>query len=188
MANIIYDGRHTRVVLVPQEGKAVDAPMTETTQLIAGGAARSSMRAMSGLEFLRGLMDGSMPAPPFSTTSRITPAELEVGRVVFEGVPHGDFYNPMGTVHGGWIATLIDTAMACAVHSSLKAGEIFTTVEMNITYVRPVQAATGRLRCEGVLLHSGGRVASAEGKVYDAAGNLIAHGSETCLITRAHRT
>ena len=66
--------------------------------------------------------------------------------------------------------------------------DLFTTVEMNVTYVRPVQAATGKLRCVGVLLHSGGRVASAEGKVYDAAGNLIAHGSETCLITRAHRT
>ena len=78
--------------------------------------------------------------------------------------------------------------MACAVHSSLKPGEIFTTVEMNITYVRPVQATTGTLRCEGVLLHSGGRVASAEGKVYDAGGNLIAHGSETCLITRGTGT
>jgi uncharacterized protein (TIGR00369 family) len=166
----------------------VDTRLTEATQLIAGGAARSSMRAMSGLEFLRGLMDGSLPAPAFGATSRITPVEAEAGRVVFEGVPHSDFYNPMGTVHGGWIATLIDTAMACAVHSSLKAGEIFTTVEMNVTYVRPVQQTTGKLRCEGVLLHSGGRVASAEGKVYDAAGNLIAHGSETCLITRARRT
>ena len=161
--------------------------MTETSQLIAVGTARASMRAMSGLEFLRALMDGTLPAPAFSSTSRIKPVEVAEGRVVFEGEPHGDFYNPMGTVHGGWIATLIDTAMACAVHSSLKPGEIFTTVELNITYVRPVQEATGMLRCEGVLLHLGGRVASAEGKVYDAAGNLIAHGSETCLITRAPR-
>lgn len=161
--------------------------MTETSQLIAAGATRASMRAMSGLEFLRGLMDGALPAPASSSTSRIKPVEVAVGQVVFEGEPHGDFYNPMGTVHGGWIATLIDTAMACAVHSSLKPGEIFTTVEMNITYVRPVQAATGTLRCEGALLHSGGRVASAEGKVYDAVGNLIAHGSETCLITRNTR-
>jgi uncharacterized protein (TIGR00369 family) len=161
--------------------------MADTSQLIAGGTARASMRAMSGLEFLRGLMDGTLPAPAFSATSRIKPVAVEAGRVVFEGEPNGDFYNPMGTVHGGWLATLIDTAMACAVHSSLKAGEIFTTVEMNITFVRPVHETTGILRCEGVLLHSGGRVASAEGKVYDAAGNLIAHGSETCLITRANR-
>jgi uncharacterized protein (TIGR00369 family) len=112
---------------------------------------------------------------------------VEEGRVIFEGEPKGDFYNPMGIMHGGWVATLIDTAMACAVHSGLKAGEIFTTASMSVTYVRPVSEATGVLRAEGRLLHSGGRVASAEGKVYDAAGNLIAHGSETCLVTRAGR-
>lgn len=161
--------------------------MTELTNIIAGGAARTSMRTMSGVEFMRGLMDGSLPEPPFAATTGIRPVHVEEGRVVFEGEPRGDFYNPMGTVHGGWIATLLDTVMACAVHSSLKAAEIFTTASMNITYVRPVNAATGLLRAEGVLLHSGGRVASAEGKVYDAAGNLIAHGSETCLVTRASR-
>lgn len=161
--------------------------MTEITQLIAGGAARTSMRAMSGVEFLRALMDGTLPAPPFASTTGIRPVHAEEGRVVFEGEPKADFYNPMGAVHGGWIATLIDTTMACAVHSALKAGEIFTTSSMNITYVRPVNAATGLLRAEGVLVHSGGRVASAEGKVCDAAGNLIAHGSETCLVTRASR-
>ena len=77
------------------------------------------------------------------------PVEVEAGRVVFEGEPHGDFYNPMGTVHGGWIATLIDTAMACAVHSSLKAGEIFTTVEMNVTYVRPGAGDDGQAALRG---------------------------------------
>jgi uncharacterized protein (TIGR00369 family) len=142
---------------------------------------------MSGLEFLRGLMDGTLPAPPFGATSRIRPVEVETGRVVFEGHPNGDFYNPMGVVHGGWVATLLDTAMACAVHSVLKAGETFTTLSMNVTYVRPVAEATGTLRCEGVLLHSGGRIASAEGKVFDASANLIAHGSETCLIMRPSR-
>ena len=76
--------------------------------------------------------------------------------------------------------------MACAVHSTLKAGESFTTLSMNVTYIRPVAEATGTLRCEGILLHSGGRIASAEGKVFDA-GNLIAHGSETCLIMRPSR-
>jgi uncharacterized protein (TIGR00369 family) len=166
---------------------AVDTRVPETSQLIAGGAARSSMRTMSGIEFLRALMDGTLPAPAFAPTSRIRPVDAEVGRVVFEGEPKGDFYNPMGTVHGGWIATLIDTAMACAVHSSLQPGEIFTTLDMSITYVRAVSEATGILRCEGVLLHSGGRVASAEGKVYDSSGRLIAHGSETCLITRVNR-
>jgi uncharacterized protein (TIGR00369 family) len=166
---------------------ALDTQTSETSQLIAAGAARSSMRAMSGVEFLRALIDGSLPAPAFSPTSRIRAVSVEIGRVVFEGEPKGDFYNPMGTVHGGWIATLIDTAMACAVHSSLRPGEIFKTLDMSITFVRPVNEATGILRCEGVLLHSGGRVASAEGKVYDSTGRLVAHGSETCLVTRANR-
>ncbi len=161
--------------------------MTETSPLPAASSARSTARGMTGLAFLRGLMDGTLPPPPFAETSRIRPIEVEEGRVVFKGEPKGDFYNPMGIVHGGWVATLLDTAMACAVHSTLKAGETFTTLSMNVTYVRPVAEATGTLRCEGVLLHSGGRIASADGKLYDGAGNRIAHGSETCLIMRPSR-
>src|SRR5262245_13422446 len=107
-------------------------PMTEVSQFIAAGGARTAMRAMSGVEFLRALMDGTLPPPAFSATSRIKPVLVEEGRVIFEGDPKGDFYNPMGIMHGGWIATLLDTAMACAVHSGLKAGEIFTTASMNV--------------------------------------------------------
>jgi uncharacterized protein (TIGR00369 family) len=161
--------------------------MTDTSPSIADSIVRTSVRALSGVEYLRGLMDGSLPPPAFSATSRIRPVTVEEGRVVFEGEPKGDFYNPMGAVHGGWIATLLDTAMACAVHSALKPGEVFTTIEMKVTFVRPVVESTGMLRCEGVLLHSGGRIASAEGKVYDTSGNLVAHGSETCAIARASR-
>jgi len=161
--------------------------MTDATQLPFASAARSAARAMSGLEFLRGLMDGTVPPPAFSATARIWPVEVGEGRVVFEGEPKCDFYNPMGVIHGGWVATLLDTAMACAAHSALKPGETFTTLSMSITYVRPVVETTGRLRCAGVLLHSGGRIASAEGKVYDISNDLIAHGSETCLIMRASR-
>ncbi len=161
--------------------------MNDTPRLPASADARSAVRSLSGLEFLRGLIDGTLPAPPFAPTTRIRPIEVAEGRVVFYGEPNGDFYNPMGVVHGGWIAMLLDTAMACAVHSALKAGEALTTLSMNITYVRPVSEQMGRLRCEGVLLHSGGRIATAEGKVYDDAGNLLAHGSETCLIIRAGR-
>lgn len=161
--------------------------MNETSRSPASSAARSAARSLSGLEFLRGLRDGALPAPPFAATCRIWPIEAVEGRVAFEGEPNGDFYNPMGVVHGGWIAALLDTAMACAVHSVLKPGETFTTTSMNIAFVRPVNEELGRLRCEGVLLQSGGRIASAEGKVYDKVGNLVAHGSETCLIMRAGR-
>jgi uncharacterized protein (TIGR00369 family) len=161
--------------------------MNETTRMPNSAEARSAARALSGVEFLRSLMDGTLPAPPFAPTCRIWPVEVAEGRVVFEGEPNREFYNPLGVVHGGWIATLLDTGMACAVHSALKPGESFTTTSMNVTFVRPVTDQIARVRCEGIVLHSGGRVATAEGKIYDAEGNLIAHGSETCLVIRAGR-
>ncbi len=138
--------------------------------------------AMSGLDFLVALRDGALIAPPFSRATGILPKEIEIGRIVFEGTPTEQFYNPMGTVHGGWIATLLDTAMACAIQSMLPAGQSYTTLELKTNFVRPVFASTGVLRCEGVVLSLGGRIASSEGKVFDKEGNLVAHGTETCLV------
>lgn len=140
---------------------------------------------LSGLEFLRGLMDGTLPAPPFAEVSDLWPVEVEQGRVVFEALPSKRFYNPMGLVHGGWLALLLDTAMGSAVHSTLSAGQGYTTVEMKTTFVKAVREATGKLRCEGTLLHGGSRIASSEGKVFNSAGDLVAHGSETCLVFSA---
>jgi uncharacterized protein (TIGR00369 family) len=137
----------------------------------------------SGVQFLRGLLEGTHPAPPFSEVAEVWPISVEVGRVVFEASPSARFYNPMGLVHGGWLALLLDTAMGCAVHSTLEPGQIYTTVEMKTAFVRPVREATGTLRCEGALLHAGSRIASSDGKVFDGAGRLVAHGSETCLIS-----
>ncbi len=138
--------------------------------------------SMTGLDFLVALRDGSLVRPPFSETTGIRPVEIALGRVVFEGAPSERFYNPMGTIHGGWIAALLDTAMACAIQSMLPVGQSYTTLEMKTTFARPVFEATGTLRCEGVVLSMGGRVGSSEGKVFDRQGNLVAHGSETCLI------
>jgi uncharacterized protein (TIGR00369 family) len=137
---------------------------------------------MSGIEFLRGMLDATYPAPPVAEVTEIWPIFVEPGRVAFEAMPTARFYNPMGAVHGGWIATLLDTAMGCAVHSILKAGQAFATIEMKTVFVKPVFEKTGNLRCEATLLHAGSRIASSEGKIVDSAGNLIAHGSETCLI------
>jgi uncharacterized protein (TIGR00369 family) len=142
---------------------------------------------MSGLDFLRGLNDASLPAPPFAEVTGLWPVSVELGRVVFEADPSARFYNPMGLVHGGWLALLLDTVMGCAVHSTLKPGQTFTTIEMKTTFVRPVRENTGRLRCEGTLLHAGNRVASSDGKIFDTAGRLVAHGSESCLISTPAR-
>jgi uncharacterized protein (TIGR00369 family) len=140
---------------------------------------------MTGLDFLRGLLDATLPAPPFAEVSDVWPVSVEKGRIVFEAKPSARFYNPMGLVHGGWLALLLDTAMGCAVHSTLEAGQGFTTIDLTTSFVRAVRESTGTLRCEGVLLHGGNRVASAEGKIFDSAGRLVAHGSETCLVTTA---
>jgi uncharacterized protein (TIGR00369 family) len=137
---------------------------------------------LAGLDFLKGLREGVHPAPPFAAATDIWMAAVESGRVVFEASPSSRFYNPLGTVHGGWISTLLDSAMGCAVHSVLRPGLAYTTVDMTITFVRPVFEKTGKLRCEGKIIHVGGRIATAEGRVLDQAGTLIAHGSETCMV------
>jgi uncharacterized protein (TIGR00369 family) len=139
--------------------------------------------SLCGVDFLRGIMDGLYPAPPFSEVADVWPVSIEVGRIVFEAAPSARFYNPMGIVHGGWIALLLDTVMGCAVHSALQPGRAFATVDMTTSFVRPVSEGTGTLRAEGTLLHLGHRIASAEGKVFDLADRLVAHGSESCAIT-----
>lgn len=143
------------------------------------------LAAMPGLDFLRGLMEGRSPAPPFSKVARVAPISIERGKVVFSGLPSADFYNPMGIVHGGWIALLLDTVMGCAVHSALPAGKAYTTIEMKTSFIRAVRESSGPLTAEGVVLHVGGNVASAEGKIYDDRKRLVAHGSETCMIWNA---
>jgi uncharacterized protein (TIGR00369 family) len=143
---------------------------------------REVASTMSGVEFLQKLRDGALPAPPFAEVADIWIAEVEEGRVVFEAKPSLRFYNPLGVVHGGWSATVLDSAMGCAVHSILKAGQAYTTVDMSVSFVRPLLAATKLVRCEGKVIHAGNRIATAEGRLWDEAGTLIAHGSETCMV------
>ena len=154
------------------------APIGFTYRLVP----RETVFGMTGLEFLQKLVDHSLPAPPFAEASGIWISKVEEGRAVFEGRPSLRFYNPLGTVHGGWISTLIDSAMGCAVHTVLKAGQVYTTVDMNVSFVRPVFDKTGVLRCEGKIIHVGSRIATSEGRVWDKSGALIAHGTETCAI------
>ena len=146
------------------------------------GVPRELATAATGIELLEKLRDGALPPPPFAEVTDIWITEVERGRVVFEARPSRRFYNPLGTVHGGWIATVLDSAMGCAVHSIMKAGQAYTTVDMSVSFVRPVFADAGIVRCDGKLIHSGNRIATAEGRLWDAAGTLIAHGSETCLV------
>ena len=156
--------------------------MSETAQS-ARPLSAQDVAGLRGVEILRAMVASQIPRPPFSVTTRILITEVEEGRVVFEGDPQPDFLNPMGLVHGGWVATILDSAMACAVHSSLDVGQSYTTLELKVNYVRPVLASMRRVRCEGRVLHVGGRVATSEGKLIDMdTGKLLAHGTETCMI------
>lgn len=142
-------------------------------------------RGLSGLEYLRKIVTGELPRPPISAMMNFGLAELEEGRAVFTVEPAEYHYNPIGVVHGGLAATLLDSAMGCAVHTMLPPGAGYTTLEIKVNYVRALTAETGEVRCEGQVIHVGGRTATAEGKVLDAEGKLYAHATTTCLIFRS---
>ena len=140
----------------------------------------------NGLEALREVFEGRVPPPPIAETMGIEGVHVEEGKAVFEGEPAEYLYNPIGVVHGGFAMTLLDSAMGCAVHSTLKVGERYTTLEVKTNFVRPITVDTGRVRCEGVVIHRGGTIATAEGKLIAVeSGKLLAHGTTTCLIARA---
>jgi uncharacterized protein (TIGR00369 family) len=154
--------------------------MTGTRQI--GLASREAASLESGLEFLQGLIDGRHPAPPFALTFKMALVEVAEGRAVFSGDPDPSFFNPLGTIHGGWTSGILDSAMACAIHSTCRAGEIYTTLELKLNLVRPVLPSVGTLTCEGRIIHRGGTIATSEGFLRDADGRLYAHGTETCMI------
>jgi uncharacterized protein (TIGR00369 family) len=137
---------------------------------------------MTGMEYIQAIFAGELPAPPISETMGFRGVSAEPGRAVFEMEPGQQHYNPIGSVHGGVALTLLDSAMGCAVHTLLDAGVRYTTLEVKTNFVRPITADTGVIRCEGVVIHKGSRVATAEGRLIDAAGKLLAHGTTTCLI------
>jgi uncharacterized protein (TIGR00369 family) len=140
---------------------------------------------MSGIELIRAMFAGQIPPPPITATMDFRGVEVGEGTAAFEAEPGEFLYNPIGTVHGGFAMTLLDSAMGCAVHTTLAAGERYTTLEVSVNFVRPITTETGRVRCEGKVLHRGGRVATAEGRLFvEGTGKLLAHASTTCLVTR----
>src|SRR5215212_12252641 len=140
--------------------------------------------AMSGLDYLLAIGRGELPRPPIMELLNIEPVEASAGRMVFAVVPAEYHYNPIGAVHGGLAATLCDSAMGCAIHTTLPAGVGYTTLELKINFVRPLTVSTGLVLCEGTVIHVGGRVGTAEARVTDRAGKLYAHATTTCLIMR----
>ena len=140
-------------------------------------------RALPGLDFLRAIRDGELPAAPIQELMGFELVEVEEGEVAFRATPGEQHYNPIGVVHGGLAATLLDSAMGASVHSTLPLGSGYTTLETKFNLVRPIVADGGTVLAEGRLVHRGSRVATAEGRVVrDADGKLLAHGTSTCMI------
>jgi uncharacterized protein (TIGR00369 family) len=138
--------------------------------------------SLSGLDLLRGMIAGRFPGPPIMQLIGFALTEVEHGRAVFEGTPALAHYNPLGSVHGGYAATLLDSCMGCSVHTTLPKGTGYTTLEFKVSLLRPITADTGRVRAEGKVITAGRRIATAEGRLADTAGRLLAHATTTCLV------
>ena len=139
-------------------------------------------RTVDGLTLFGEIMAGRLPAPPMAKALGFWIEEVELGRVVFGYQPVFDHYNPLGSVHGGVAATLLDSVMGCCIHTTLQAGIGYTTVEIKVNYVRAMNEQTGPVRAEGKVISTGSRIATSEGRLTEASGRLLAHGTTTCLI------
>ena len=144
----------------------------------------ANLRRLSGLEFLTGVVNGVYPPPPIARLMNIRITHVEKGRVIFEGTPEEYHYNPLGVVHGGLAATLLDSALGCCVNSHLEAGDFYTTLELKVNYLRPMTVDTGLVRAIATTVHIGRSTALVEGRIYDAQNRVYAYASSTCLIRR----
>lgn len=184
-------------IAVPDRGNAVDAALAfaaadpdnsrERTLVWQDPLPTAAAGAtMSGIEYMEAIVAGRVPPPPIAVTMRMGPIEVEEGRAVFSGEPGEEYYNPIGVVHGGYAATLLDSALGCAVHTTLPAGVGYTSLGLEAKYVRPITRDTGRVLCEATVLYRGRRQATAEANLTAAeSGKLLAHGVATCMILEA---
>jgi uncharacterized protein (TIGR00369 family) len=161
-----------------------DPARTRTYSWQDPAVSAQTARTLPGLEFLRRIVSGELPAPPIAYALDYALLEVEQGRAVFGIQPAESHYNPIGMVHGGIPCTLLDSAMGCAVHSTLPAGVGYTTLELKVNIVKAISRDTGLLRAEGKLIHAGRSTAVAEGRLLDGAGKLYAHATTTCMILR----
>ena len=144
----------------------------------------AAARQQDGLAFLQGILDGSLPPPPIARTLDFAPVSVQPGTVVFEFTPAEFHYNPIGSVHGGMISTLCDSACGCAVQSLLPAGTYYTSLDLSVKFLRAVGSGTGPLTCSGTVTHLGGRSALAEARLTGTDGKLYAFATSSCMIFR----
>lgn len=161
----------------------VEEEQAARAKLAAPGVARMvDLAGLSAMQVFDAISEGRLPQPPMGDTLDFIPIRIEPGKAVFQGRPNKRHYNPMGTVHGGWFAAMLDSALGCAVHSTLPAGKAYTTLELKVNLVRALTDAVPFVRAEGQLVHAGRQVATSEARIVGPDGKLYAHASTTCLI------
>jgi uncharacterized protein (TIGR00369 family) len=182
----IAQQRRARKAADATKGFAERSPETTSTRTIAwqDPIPTAAVGAqMAGLDYVRAIQAGELPPPPIAVVMNYSIAELEEGRAVFEGEPGEEHYNPIGVVHGGYASTILDSALGCAVHTTLPAGVAYTSQTLEVKYLRPITRDTGVVRCEAEVVHRGRKTATSEAKlVAKESGKLLATGTSTCLI------
>ena len=163
------------------------AEETAVRQRLAGGpgpgvARPEQVAGRSGLELMQAMLNGEVPHAAIASTLDFLLIEVAPGRTVFQGTPGAAHLNPLGTVHGGWFATLLDSALGCAVHTLMPAGRSYTTAELSVNLVKALTPKVQRVRAEGRVIHCGRQLATAEGRLVGADGTLYAHATTTCLV------
>ena len=147
-----------------------------------GVASRDQIAGKTGLEMMNAILQGELPAAPIGKSMNFCLIHLEEGQTIFQGTPKPAFFNPLGTIHGGWIATLLDSALGCAVHTKMPVGRAYTTAELSVNMVRAISPKVERVRAIANVLHCGRQLATAEAKLVGPDGTLYAHATTTCLV------
>ena len=148
----------------------------------AGVIHPEQMAGRTGLETMQAMLRGELPYPPIARTLDFLLLEVDDGRALFQGAPGPAHLNPMGGIHGGWYATLLDSALGCAVHTKMPPGRAYTTAELGVNLVRAIGDKAPRVRAEGKVIHCGRQLATAEARLYGPDGTLYAHATTTCLV------
>ena len=167
------------------EGEATDARMMRAGP---GIATPDQWRGKTGLEQMQAMLDGELPFTPIARTLDFTLMAVAPGHALFQGTPGVAHFNPMGGVHGGWFATMLDSALGCAVHTLMPAGRGYTTAELSVNFVRGLSPKVGRVRAEGKVIHCGRQLATAEARLFGPDGTLYAHATTTCLVFELPKT
>lgn len=147
-----------------------------------GVATREQIAHLSGLQQMQAMLRGELPYATIAKTLDFLVVEVGEGTAIFQGTPRAEFFNPMGTVHGGWFATLLDSALGCSVHTRLAPGQGYTTAELGINMVKAITPKVQRVRAEGRVIHCGRQLATAEARLVGPDGTLYAHATTTCLV------